>query len=71
MSNSSKQSRGSSSAASKPDPFAVADLDSLADRIIAEVEKPEIDREALKTLAGKMKQAATAATLFMIEAGLE
>jgi len=35
------------------------------------VEKPEVDRETLKTLAGKMKQAATAATLFMIEAGLE
>lgn len=71
MSNSSRQSRDSLSAESKSDPFAVADLDLLADKIIAEVEKPNLDRQAIEELARKMKEAATQATLFMMEAGLE
>ncbi len=70
MSNSLKQSPSSSSKGSKPDPFAVADLDSLADEMLHLLEEPSLDRDSLKGLALKMKDAATSFTLFLIETGL-
>ena len=70
MKSSSQQSRGSSSSV-KADPFAVADLDDLATRIISEVEKIEAgiggDVSLVKKLAVEMQQRAAQVTAFFIE----
>ena len=51
----------------KPDPFALADLDKLADEIGDAVAAPDIDRERVQSLVGQMKRAAEQVTLFFIE----
>jgi hypothetical protein len=55
----------------KADPFAIADLDRLADQISTEIEKAEIqlgiDLSSVKKLAAEMKAAATSVTQFFID----
>lgn len=70
MSNSLKQSQDSLKKENKADPFAIADLDSLANQLLALLKEPSLDRDILTGVAWKIKDAASSATLFMIEAGL-
>lgn len=70
MSDSLKQSPDSLKKGSKADPFAVADLDSLADQMLLLLKEPSLDRDTMTGVAVKIKEAANSATLFIIEAGL-
>ncbi len=70
MSNLSKPLRGSLKKENKADPFAVADLDSLADEMLTQLAEPSLNRGALVEIAKKIKAAAESTTLFLIEAGL-
>lgn len=54
----------------KADPFALADLDSLASEMMNLLKEPHLDRDSLVGVAGKIKAAAESVTLFLIEAGL-
>jgi hypothetical protein len=59
-----------SSSSVKADPFAIADLDRLADEITAAIQKVEkekgVDLSPVKKLAAEMKAAAASVTEFFI-----
>ena len=70
MSNSFKQSQDFSRKRKKADPFAIADLDSLADEMLHLLAEASLDRDSLIDVARKIKEAAESVTLFVIDAGL-
>lgn len=69
MSNSLRKSPNSLREEKPPDPFAIADLDSLADEILTETEQAEVNIEKLRALAQKMKATADIVTRFILGIG--
>jgi len=53
----------------KADPFAVADLDTLADEMIHLLAEPSLDRDSIIGVANKWKIAAEKVTLFILTGG--